>query len=134
MAGETTQPTDSNHTGLYMQIGLNLRKARNARNMTQDDLAKRVRLSRTSVTNIEKGRQSILVHTLVNLAAVLETPISEIVPPPVNENSVEKLNPLAHLPDDRAKNFVGAFLPPHQKTKTKIIQNTLYDSPKKTHR
>lgn len=48
--------------------------------MTQEDLAGRVALTRTSITNIERGRQKLLVHTLAKIAEVLRVPIATLVP------------------------------------------------------
>ena len=44
---------------IYKEFGKLLKKSRTAANLTQAGLAKRVGLSRTSITNIEKGRQHI---------------------------------------------------------------------------
>ena len=41
----------------YAEVGRRVRMAREAAGLTQDALADQVELSRTSVTNIEKGRQ-----------------------------------------------------------------------------
>ena len=49
----------------YKDFGQRLRKARKAANLTQMDLAKWVGLSRSSITNIEKGRQHIHLHTFM---------------------------------------------------------------------
>lgn len=40
--------------------------------MKQSELAERVGLSRTSVTNVEAGRQSLLVDQLLRFASVLD--------------------------------------------------------------
>jgi DNA-binding XRE family transcriptional regulator len=55
----------------YAEVGRRVRQARERVGLTQDALASRVSLSRTSVTNIEKGRQKLSVHTLCGLAAEL---------------------------------------------------------------
>ena len=53
---------------------LGVRDARKRRKpkMTQDGLAKMVGLTRTSITNVEKGRQKFLLHTLTDIARVLQ--------------------------------------------------------------
>jgi hypothetical protein len=38
-------------------------------------------LTRTSIINIEKGRQQLLVHTLVDIAGALGVPVVELLPP-----------------------------------------------------
>lgn len=58
-------------TTIYETVGGNIRRERIERDMNQAELARRVGLSRTSVTNLELGRQSLLVHQLVNIANAL---------------------------------------------------------------
>lgn len=56
----------------YQEFGRRVREARrNANRMTQETLARRLRLSRTSITNIEKGDQGVPLHTFVQMAAIL---------------------------------------------------------------
>ena len=38
----------------------------------QEDLAARVSLTRTSIVNIEKGRQKLLIHTLILIGRALK--------------------------------------------------------------
>lgn len=45
------------------------------RGMSQSDLGDAVGLSRASVANIEAGRQRMLAHTLVELAAAVAMPV-----------------------------------------------------------
>ncbi len=48
--------------------------------MTQAELGERIGLSRTAVTNIECGRQRLLVDQLVDIAEVLGVPPAELLP------------------------------------------------------
>lgn len=64
----------------YKHIGTTLRGAREALNMTQAELAHVVGLSRTSLTNIELGRQRILVDQLAELANALHISVSSLIP------------------------------------------------------
>ena len=65
---------------LYKIIGQRVRLARLNIHLTQATLAKIISLSRTSITNIEKGRQKMLVDTLCNLASALGIPAGELLP------------------------------------------------------
>lgn len=56
---------------IYEAVGGNIRRERLVRELNQTELARRVGLSRTSITNLELGRQSILVHQLVSIANAL---------------------------------------------------------------
>lgn len=55
--------------------------------MTQESLAVKVGMTRTSITNIEKGRQKVLSHILVELANALNVPLVELLP---------KVDPMTH--------------------------------------
>jgi transcriptional regulator with XRE-family HTH domain len=55
----------------YRRFGAVLRQRRLAARLTQEDLASRLGLNRTTVVNIEKGRQRIALHQLLVLADVL---------------------------------------------------------------
>jgi transcriptional regulator with XRE-family HTH domain len=55
----------------YTAVGRLVREARDKAGLTQEALASRVGLTRTSVTNIEKGRQKLLLHTFCDLAGAL---------------------------------------------------------------
>lgn len=48
--------------------------------MTQEALAAKTRLTRTSIINIEKGRQQVLLHTLVDIASALRVSPVELIP------------------------------------------------------
>jgi DNA-binding XRE family transcriptional regulator len=70
------------HETFYQEVGKRIRKARNGRKppLTQEALGKLVSLNRTSITNIEKGRQNFLVHTLANIAAALHVTCASLLP------------------------------------------------------
>jgi transcriptional regulator with XRE-family HTH domain len=64
----------------YAEVGRRVRLARERAGLTQDALASRVALSRTSVTNIEQGRQKMLLHTLCGFAAAMNIEPSALLP------------------------------------------------------
>ena len=77
---------------LYKGLGQRLLRHRSEAGRTQEQVAKDLGLQRTSITNIEQGRQRILVHQLFLLAAAVgvsptqllydhDTPLDELVPP-----------------------------------------------------
>jgi transcriptional regulator with XRE-family HTH domain len=63
----------------YAAVGQRIAKSRNGR-LTQEALANKTGLTRTSIINIEKGRQQILLHTLMDIARALQVPVSEFIP------------------------------------------------------
>jgi transcriptional regulator with XRE-family HTH domain len=94
---------------IYERMGKLIRSRRKKLNLTQDDLAQRVTLKRTSITNIEKGRQKIQVHTLFELAAALEVdPVTLIPSPKAQETDAIKERVKGFRPDERE--FVKSVL------------------------
>jgi transcriptional regulator with XRE-family HTH domain len=65
---------------LYKQFGQQLRQARSDAKLTQDEVAERVGLKRTSITNIECGRQHIALHQLFLLASAVGTAPEALLP------------------------------------------------------
>lgn len=67
---------------LYVFVGHLIRKAREEHGLTQAQLATNVSLTRTSITNIEHGRQKLLLHTLYEIADALAIEPQALLPPP----------------------------------------------------
>ena len=76
---------------LYREFGRRLRTARRAVGLTQADVAVRVGLSRTSLTNIERGRQHVLLHMLFDLASAVGKSPSELFPEKKTRPETDKL-------------------------------------------
>lgn len=64
----------------YVQIGQLIAKRRKSVGLSQADVAASVGLTRTSISNIETGRQKMLVHTLLDIADALEVPAASLLP------------------------------------------------------
>ncbi len=79
----------SEQVAFYVEIGRRVRLARERAGLTQDALAARVSLSRTSVTNIEKGRQKVLLHTFCGLAAALGVAPTTLLPDETSDARME---------------------------------------------
>src|SRR5258708_39183013 len=69
-----------NHTAFYKKIGESIRAKRKERGLSQEGLAKAVGLKRPSMSNIEKGRQNILLHTFCDIAETLNSTASALLP------------------------------------------------------
>jgi transcriptional regulator with XRE-family HTH domain len=65
---------------IYEALGEKIRRARAVRAMRQADLARRVGLSRTSITNVELGRQGLAIHQLFEFAEALGVEPCELLP------------------------------------------------------
>lgn len=64
----------------YAEVGKRVREARDKSGLTQEALATQVSLTRVSITNIEKGRQKILLHTFVDIATALHVEPTGLLP------------------------------------------------------
>lgn len=65
---------------LYRLVGETVRQRRVETGMTQSRLAAEVDVKRTSVTNIETGRQKPPLHLLFKICAVLGVECKDVVP------------------------------------------------------
>lgn len=98
----------------YLSVGKNVKQARENRNVTQEELASKVSLSRTSITNIEQGRQQFMAHTLIEIATALAVNPASLLPE-INTKFADTL-------DDKLKD-----LPPNER---RWIKSTLKKSAK----
>jgi len=67
-------------SGFYQRFGLRLRVHRKEAGLTQDQVASRLGVNRTTIVNIEKGRQRVALHQLVELADILGCAPGDLLP------------------------------------------------------
>jgi transcriptional regulator with XRE-family HTH domain len=94
---------------LYEALGQLIREKRESLKMTQGELADLVEMSRASVTNIELGRQSVLLDQLYRFAAALRAKPAELLPSAESMKSApqrEKLSPEAEHWIERVRKSV----------------------------
>lgn len=65
---------------IYRSIGAIIRARRRQREWSQENLAQRLRISRTTLASIETGRQRILVHQLYDFAVALGLKLEDLLP------------------------------------------------------
>ncbi|MFN8552533.1 MAG: helix-turn-helix transcriptional regulator [Candidatus Obscuribacterales bacterium] len=65
---------------LYQKLGEELKKRRKGIPLSQEQLAKEVGIERTSVTNIEAGRQKAPLHVLYEVCKVLGVELTDLLP------------------------------------------------------
>ena len=65
---------------LYQEIGRRVARARTAAGLSQAKLAAKVKVTRTSVVNIERGRQRPPVHLLWAMAEALDVEAGSFLP------------------------------------------------------
>lgn len=65
---------------IYSDIGLKIREERERLSLTQEGLASAIGLTRSSVTNIEAGRQKMLLETFIDIAEALNVAPEKLLP------------------------------------------------------
>ena len=80
-----------NEDRFYSEFGNRVQRARRKLKLTQEALASLVGLTRTSIVNIEKGRQKVLCHTLVALSRSLKVKCEDLLPIPSDGVELEDL-------------------------------------------
>lgn len=65
---------------LYILIGRQVRDYRSTANLTQTQLAMKLGLTRTSITNIEKGIQRTPLHVIYKLCVYFDLDLSKFLP------------------------------------------------------
>lgn len=89
---------------IYRAFGIMLRDARAKTGLTQDDLGKRMNLSRTAITNIEKGNQGVTLLQLYEFAEKLNISPVELLPREdvdVRSRSAKQMQELVAEPSDQ---------------------------------
>jgi transcriptional regulator with XRE-family HTH domain len=80
VGGDSLDPATDMAQEIYSGIGAAIRKRRETIGMTQAALAEKAGLSRTSVTNVERGGQALLVHQLLLIADALHVRAIDLLP------------------------------------------------------
>lgn len=89
-------------------MGDRIRERRSGVGRTQQELADQLGLTRTSVVNIEKGRQHLAVHQLVLVADYLGCAPGDLIPSLAPGDALsEALREKA--PDERSLSFLAAI-------------------------
>lgn len=107
---------DDENRELYEALGSLIRRRRRALDLTQDQLASRLGISRGALANIETGRQNFLLHQLYRFASALEIdvhgllPVIEATPSISNQKSLPlPANLTAKQREQVTRVFVGSF-------------------------
>jgi len=81
---------DASIDRLCAEFGDRVRKAREEAGLSPKALASLVGLSRSSIANLEAGRQRVPVHVIWNLADALGVSVSDLLPEPSPGTIVSK--------------------------------------------
>jgi transcriptional regulator with XRE-family HTH domain len=112
----------NNPEGFYKKIGENIKAKRRERGLSQEGLAKAVGLKRPSMSNIEKGRQNILLHTFCDIVETLDTNANTLLP------GLQRAEP-TQMPDltsysKEVREFVEAGIRPAEKEESHAHSKT----------
>lgn len=86
---------------LYQEFGMSMANQRRRLHFSQSQFAAKVGLSRTSITNIECGRQPIQLHQLYLFASILQVDVAKLLP---KENLLAEP---AVQPDDKQARYLA---------------------------
>jgi DNA-binding XRE family transcriptional regulator len=100
--------TDQTRPAIYVAVGDRVRSSRIDKRMTQTALAAAIGLNRTSIVNIEHGKQRMLLHTLYEIAAALGLQPADLLAPTIEPIVATDLDLEAHAPD--ARKFVKSVI------------------------
>ena len=76
---------------LYPLVGQRIQDIRKENNVSQQDLADFLNLSRTSVSKIENGRHPIFLHHIYTIAEKFDIPLDKILPSVFELQNQQKL-------------------------------------------
>ena len=113
---------------IYPLLGRRIQQRRAERQFTQEQLGARLDppVTRASIANIESGKQRLLVHTLVQVARLLEVAVEDLLPGPAVARGADptgiesELRHKLDLPSRAAKALARKFegLPRKRKTRS----------------
>src|SRR2546426_5932917 len=75
----------------YKLLGIRIADLRNASKLTQAELAERIGSARTSITNLERGRQQMPLHQLLRISEVLQVDLKDLIPSRDEVQSQERI-------------------------------------------
>ncbi|WP_128802888.1 MULTISPECIES: helix-turn-helix transcriptional regulator [unclassified Streptomyces] len=99
----------------YRAVGLRVREARTSARMTQAQLAEELGLTRSSVANVEAGRQRTPLHVFAMIAEALDVDPAKLLPQDLTAPEKPDLSNLdEHLADadESSRDFVQSALAP----------------------
>src|SRR5215475_12044905 len=98
-------------TEFLAAFGRTVRRLRQERGMTQAELAERLSLARTSITNLEKGQQNPPLALLPEMAAALGVNAVDLVSATTQDRPSVKANRLAAtVHDENLRRWAGELI------------------------
>jgi transcriptional regulator with XRE-family HTH domain len=97
------------HDEFYAAVGSNVRSKRTESGMSQSMLANRIGFTRSSVANLEAGRQRIALHLFVKIEQALDCQPGDLLPsglPAAGEDLLSEVNDSLADESDTTQDFV----------------------------
>ena len=89
---------------IYKIIGGKIKDLRTKHDLSQEKLAQEIGLLRTSIVNIEAGRQRAPIHILFKISNIFSVELKELIPTCAEVSSLEKPTTLLNeLPKKASK-------------------------------
>ena len=97
---------------LYRELGRKIREARerSGQKLSQEKLAKRLGISRASIVNIEAGRQHAPLHLLWQIAEILGTDLTFLIPLKLIDSAIKERTSDV-MERERAASTIAIFWP-----------------------
>lgn len=86
-------------TAFYIALGRTISRLRLETKKSQEELAKKVGISRTTLINIENGSQSVSLHVAIAISQVLRCDLMSMLP---SKEEYEKVDIAGGLPPEAA--------------------------------
>ena len=80
---------------IYLKVGQKIREIRTVKRISQEELIRSIGMARTSIVNIEHGRQKIMLHTLYAIADALGIAVAQLLPSAYKTDEQILSDPLA---------------------------------------
>jgi transcriptional regulator with XRE-family HTH domain len=97
------QWSDEQVDDFYAVVGGRIKEVRTRSRLTQNELASRLGLTRSSVANIEAGRQRVQLHWLAQIAVMLDVGMNDLVELPERGRENLGVPDTGGLPDSTAE-------------------------------
>lgn len=115
--------TEQQINALYRIIGARIREAREKNHINHDQLAQKVGISRSSVVNIEKGRQRLPLHLMWDIADELGVEPYNFIP---SRSDIHK-QPITNEIDDKTLKMIDEKSQGNPEIRKKMIEFYLTD-------
>jgi transcriptional regulator with XRE-family HTH domain len=75
-----TNQIDTSYSTVYQLVGQKISELRKLHEDSQQELAEKIQISRSSISNIEAGRQAISLHLIFEIANVYGADFTTLIP------------------------------------------------------